>query len=157
MKLKMMMVVLVALAVTNVSVMATEAVSPKRITPKPQPTEDKPFAEHHIVVQVSSDDEKLHKVTLNNIQNASKYYGPDKVSFEVVAYGPGLNLLLKDTKEAERVKSMATSGIKFSACGNTMKSMKKTKADLTEGAGIVPAGVVRIIELQEAGWAYLRP
>ncbi|MGA1690881.1 MAG: DsrE family protein, partial [Sedimenticolaceae bacterium] len=62
--------------------------------------------------------------------------------------------------EAKRVSSLAQQGITFSACNNTMKKMAKKSGEmpvLADGVGIVPAGVIRIMELQEKGYAYIRP
>ena len=117
-------------------------------------------AKHKIVIQVSTDDARTQKIALNNAVNVQKLYGIDNFDIEVVAYGPGLGLLTPKSKEAKRVKSLAVQNIKFSACENTMaKIEKKTgkKPKLTEGVGTVPAGVARIMELQEQGYAYLRP
>ena len=117
-------------------------------------------AKHKLVIQVSTDDARTQKIALNNAVNLQKLHGMDNVTIEVVAYGPGLGLLTTKSKEAGRVKSLAMQNITFSACGNTMaKIEKKTgkKPQLTEGVGTVTAGVARIMELQEGGYAYLRP
>jgi len=117
-------------------------------------------AKHKLVIQVSSADETTQKIALNNAVNVQKLYGMDNVEIEIVAYGPGLGLLTTKSKEAPRIKSLAMQNITFSACGNTMaKIEKKTgkKPQLVEGVGTVNAGVARILELQEQGYAYLRP
>lgn len=66
-----------------------------------------------------------------------------------------LNLLI-----CQNVPSLAMQDITFSACGNTWakveeKSGKEVK--LIEGVRIVPVGVLRIMELQEQEYAYIRP
>ena len=117
-------------------------------------------AKHKLVIQVSTDDARTQKIALNNAVNVQKLLGMDNVDVEIVAYGPGLGLLTAKSKEAARVKSLAMQNITFSACGNTMaKVEKKTgkKPKLTEGVKVVEAGVARIMELQEAGYSYLRP
>ena len=48
-------------------------------------------------------------------------------------------------------------GVKVSACENTMRGQKLAKADMLDGIGYVPAGVVEIMQKQQQGWAYLRP
>jgi len=115
---------------------------------------------HKLVIQVSTDDARTQMIALNNAVNLQKLHGMDNVTIEIVAYGPGLGLLTTKSKEAGRVKSRAMQNITFSACGNTMaKVEKKTgkKPELTEGVKVVKAGVVRIMELQEEGYSYLRP
>jgi intracellular sulfur oxidation DsrE/DsrF family protein len=115
---------------------------------------------HRMVIQVSTDDPRTQKIALNNAVNLQKLYGMDNVTIEIVAYGPGLGLLTKKSKQAKRVESLAMQDITFSACSNTMKKVtKKTgkKPVLLEGVGTVNAGVARIMELQEQGYSYLRP
>jgi intracellular sulfur oxidation DsrE/DsrF family protein len=113
-----------------------------------------------IVIQVSTDDPRTQTIALNNAVNLQKDYGMDNVVIEIVAYGPGLGLLTQENKQASRVKSLAMQNIQFSACGNTMaKISKKTGKEpkLTEGVHVVKAGVSRIMELQQNGYAYVRP
>jgi len=122
--------------------------------------EEKPKAKHNIVFQVSSADPTAQTIALNNAVNVQKAMGMDNINVEIVAYGPGLGLLTPNNKQAIRVKSLATQGIVFSACGNTMKKIEKKtgkKVALTEGVRVVPGGVVRIMDLQENGWTYIRP
>jgi intracellular sulfur oxidation DsrE/DsrF family protein len=46
----------------------------------------------------------------------------------------------------------------FGARGNTIRGLKITLADLPEGTRELPqGGVVRVMELQEQGYAYVRP
>ena len=113
-----------------------------------------------VVIQVSSNDPVTQKIALNNAVNIQKDLGIDNVMVEVVAYGPGLSILTKQSKESKRVESLAMQDIKFSACGNTIKKVTKKKGKapvLTEGVEVVPAGAIRIMELQSQGYAYLRP
>lgn len=117
-------------------------------------------AMHKIVIQVSTNDPLTQKIALNNAVNLQKHYGVDNVAVEIVAYGPGLGLLTKKSEQADRVESLAMQDITFSACGNTMKNVAKKSGKmpgLLEGVQEVPAGVARIMELQEQGYAYVRP
>lgn len=116
--------------------------------------------EHKIVIQVSTDDPRTQKIALNNAVNLQKQYGVDNVAIEIVAYGPGLGLLTKKSGQADRVESLAMSDITFSACGNTMNKVSKKTGKmpvLLEGVTQVTAGVAQIMELQEQGYAYVRP
>ncbi len=115
---------------------------------------------HKVVIQVSTDDPRTQKIALNNAVNVQKALGIDNVIVEVVAYGPGLSILTKNGKNAKRVASLAVQDIKFSACGNTMKKIAKKKGKtpvLVDGVKVVQAGVLRIMELQEQGYSYIRP
>jgi intracellular sulfur oxidation DsrE/DsrF family protein len=124
--------------------------------------------EHRIVFQVDQNDPAVMNLVLNNVQNTLDYYNgkgePAKV--EVVAYGPGLNMLRDDKSPVkERLARMAKDGsfparLQFSACHNTMMGMEKREGhpiQIVSEAKVVPSGVVRISELQEDGWSYVRP
>jgi hypothetical protein len=119
------------------------------------------LAAQKIVLQVS--DANKQGFVLNVANNIVKHYGPDQVELEIVAFGPGLGLLVdgKKNKNAPRVASLAAEGVKFSACANTIKAMtKKHKGvapKILSKATIVPAGVVRIIELQDQGYKLIKP
>lgn len=124
------------------------------------------LAAHHegpankIVIQVSTDDARTQAIALNNAVNVQKALGMDNVAVEIVAYGPGLSLLTDKSKHNQRVASLAMQDITFSACGNTMKKVEKKSGHmpvLIEGVAVVPAGVLRIMELQQQGYAYVRP
>jgi intracellular sulfur oxidation DsrE/DsrF family protein len=52
------------------------------------------------------------------------------------------------------------SKIQFSACNVTKDGMEKKEGhpiSVLAGVVVVPSGVVRLMELQEKGWSYLRP
>lgn len=113
-----------------------------------------------LVIQVSTDDPRTQKIALNNAVNLQKLYGIDNIIIEIVAYGPGLGLMTKKSGLASRVTSLAMQDITFSACGNTMKKVAEKTGKmpkLLEGVGQVTAGVARIMELQQQGYAYIRP
>ncbi|MAC82676.1 MAG: hypothetical protein CL624_00930 [Arcobacter sp.] len=115
---------------------------------------------HKVVIQVSTDDLRTQKIALNNAVNLQKLYGLDNVEIEIVAFGPGLNLLTSKSNQNKRVESLALQDISFSACTNSIKKVEKktgSKVVLLEGVQKVTAGVARIIELQEDGYSYIRP
>ena len=120
---------------------------------------------HRLVVQVDVNDPAVINLALNNVSNVVQHYGAlgQKVEIEVVAYGPGLHMLREDTSPVKaRIKSMSETmpQLAFSACGNTRENMIRAEAKdipLISQAKVVKAGAVRLMELQEQGWSYLRP
>ena len=119
---------------------------------------------HRIALQVDQNDPAIMNMVLNNATNVIEYYrgkGED-VDVEVVAYGPGMHMLRADTSPvADRIKKLKEMGkVQFSACNNTKQNMEKTEGhaiSILPEATVVPAGVVRLMELQEQGWSYVRP
>ncbi len=120
---------------------------------------------HYVAIHVDENDPKLMNMALNNVQNLTKYYESvgDSAVVEVVAYGPGL-MMYVDGKSpvADRIAQMSLEmdHLSFAACGNTHAKMsQKAGGDvaLISEAQIVPSGVVRLVELQENGYSYVRP
>ena len=120
---------------------------------------------HRLAVQVDVNDPAIMNLALNNVANTAQHYREigQKVEIEVVAFGPGLHMLRDDTSPVKaRIKSMSEimPEITFSACGNTRENMTKVEAKdipLISQAKVTKSGVVRLMELQERGWSYLRP
>lgn len=115
---------------------------------------------HKLVIQVSTDDERTQKIALNNAANLRKLYGKDNVTIEIVAYGPGLSLLTDNSSHTKRILNLSEQAITFSACANTISKVKKETGQtpqLIAGVSPVKAGIARIMELQEQGYAYIRP
>jgi uncharacterized protein len=119
---------------------------------------------HHVAIQVDQNDPAIMNMVLNNATNVVEHYrgkGED-VDVEIVAYGPGMHMLRADTSPVQdRIKKLKEMGkVQFSACNNTKQNMEKAEGhaiSILPEATIVPAGVVRLMELQEQGWSYVRP
>jgi intracellular sulfur oxidation DsrE/DsrF family protein len=116
-----------------------------------------PVAKNRIVVQVSDADPGKWNLTLNNARNLQQDLGASNVEIEIVAYGPGLNMLKAESVVGNRIAEALGSGVKVVACENTMRNAKLSKDDMLNGIGYVGAGVVEIMQRQQQGWAYLRP
>ena len=122
---------------------------------------------HRVSIQVDQNDPQVMNLALNNATNVIEYYRAknEDVDVDIVTYGPGLHLLRDDTSPVKdrikRLKELAFPGkIQFSACNNTKQNMEKTESKsvpIISDATIVPSGVVRLMELQEQGWSYVRP
>jgi len=110
-----------------------------------------------VVVQVSEADPARWNLVLNNVANLQDELGADKVTIEIVAYGPGIGMLKFDAATNSRVSDALKSGVAVRACENTMRNQKLARADMHPGISYVPAGVVQIIRRQQEGWSYLRP
>jgi uncharacterized protein len=122
---------------------------------------------HRVAIQIDQNDPALMNLVLNNVSNLTEYYNSkgEDVQIEVVAYGPGLNMLREDKSPVkDRIKGIKQtsfpSTVNFSACGNTKKGMEKAEGhpiQIIPQESVVPASVVRLSELQEQGWSYIRP
>ena len=119
-------------------------------------------ADRKMVIQVNTNDPVIQKMALNSAKNLKKMLGKDAIDVEVVVYGPGLSFIGTSSFLADRVKSLMTDyDVKVSVCNGTLKAYAKRRGgrefEIMKGVVKVPTGALRILELQEQGYAYLRP
>ena len=122
-------------------------------------------AKHRLAIHVDQNDPQVMNLALNNATNVIEYYRAknEDVDVDIVTYG--LHMLRADTSPVKdrlkRVKELAFPGnVQFSACNNTKQGMEKSEGKevpILSEATLVPSGVVRLMELQEKGWSYIRP
>ena len=122
--------------------------------------EEKPFADQKFVLQISDMDPFKQTLVLNVAGNILKAYGPDQVDIEIVAFGPGLRLLFKDNNNSDRIDGLASSGVRFFACQNTINNMSSTLGEpikINAHASSGKGGIVRIKELTDKGYLLVKP
>ncbi|MBI2752483.1 MAG: DsrE family protein [Betaproteobacteria bacterium] len=112
---------------------------------------------YQIVFHVSENSPQQWQIALNNAMSFQRNLGKDNTQVEIVANGPGLNMLKLDSPVADRVTHALDLSIDVVACGETMKNTKITGADLIGGVRVVLGGIIEIADRQRAGWTYIRP
>lgn len=128
-----------------------------------------------VVYHINSDDPKLEKAAMRNIQNHINAVGAENLDIKVVLHGNGLALLLEPEslehlpkfKNANATEEMAATidglrlqGVQFQVCANTVKGRNvDVQQDLynVEEVDIVPSGVAQLAILQGQGYAYIKP
>jgi hypothetical protein len=124
------------------------------------PLQDKPFAEHKIVLQLSDNDPRKQALVISVANNLLKFYDPDKVAVEVVAFGPGIDLLRNENPSRKQVESLIAQGVRFDVCLNTVDTIEREtgkRPDIMPGATPVQVGVGQILFLTDNGYTLVRP
>jgi len=127
---------------------------------QPAPLPDKPFAEHRLVLQLSDDDPKKQGLVISVAYNLLKAYDPDKIAIEVVAFGPGIDLLRTENPNRKLVESLVAQGVRFDVCLNTLDTIERNtgkRPDIIPAATPVQVGVGQILSLTENGYTLVRP
>jgi intracellular sulfur oxidation DsrE/DsrF family protein len=127
---------------------------------QPAPLPDKPFAEHRIVLQLSDNDAGKQGLVISVAYNLIKLYDPDKVAIEVVAFGPGIDLLRTGNANRKLVESLVAQGVRFDVCLNTVDTIEREtgkRPDIIPAATPVQVGVGQILSLTENGYTLVRP
>ena len=117
----------------------------------------KPAAKSRVVFQVSDNDPARWNLALNNARNVQADLGAENVQIEIVAYGPGLEMLKAESKVAGGLAGALDANVGLIACENTMHNTKVTRNEMYGGISYVQAGVTHIMKRQREGWAYIRP
>ncbi|MET4601196.1 intracellular sulfur oxidation DsrE/DsrF family protein [Bradyrhizobium sp. JR4.1] len=148
-----------AVAAMLLALLAWAAVMPPAFAQQ-VPLQDKPFAEHKIVLQLSDGDVRKQALVLSVANNLLKAYDPDKVAIEVVAFGPGIDLLLSGSERRKQVESLIAQGVRFDICLNTVDTIEREtgkRPEFISGATPVQVGVGQILFLSESGYTLVRP
>jgi uncharacterized protein len=114
---------------------------------------------HRVVMHLNSGDEKVQRGALNNIRNLYQEVGREHLLVELVVHGAGLPLLTKkDSTLAPELAQLKTAyDVEVTACSNTMKAQGLTRADLLDQVDRTVPAMIRLMELQEQGWVYIKP
>jgi intracellular sulfur oxidation DsrE/DsrF family protein len=124
------------------------------------PLQDKPFAEHKIVLQLSDNDPKKQGLVISVANNLMKFYDPDKVAVEIVAFGPGIELLRPENPNRKLVESLVAQGARVDVCLNTVDTIEREtgkRPQFIPAATPVQVGVGQILALTENGYTLVRP
>jgi intracellular sulfur oxidation DsrE/DsrF family protein len=124
------------------------------------PLQDKPFAEHKIVLQLSDSDPRKQAMVISVANNLMKYYDPDKIAVEIVAFGPGIDLLKPDNPNRKMVESLVAQGARVDVCLNTVDTLESEtgkRPEFIRAATPVQVGVAQILLLTENGYTLVRP
>jgi len=122
--------------------------------------EEKPFAEHKFVLQITDMDPAKQTLVLNVANNIIKANGVDTVDIEIVAFGPGLRLLFEGNANEGRIQGLVDNGVRFFACQNTVANMSNTLGrpiKVNKNASSGKGGIIRIEELVRQGYILVKP
>ena len=156
--------VLICAAVALAGGCALTAGAEAQTPAKPTAKKSEAAATHKVAIQVSDNDKNLMNRALNNTKNLVDFYKAkgETVVVEIVTFHDGLHMLRSESPVKDRiaVMSLENPNIKFIACANTQANQSKAEGKpvtLLSEATVMPSGIVRIIELQKQGYAYVRP
>ena len=127
-------------------------------------SEQKPFAQAHIILQVSDAEKVHHNASLDIANNLMKHYGgQDMADIEIIAFGAGISLLYEDDGDKEkagRIASLREHGVRFYACGNTLDTIERKtgkRPALLPGVETVQTGVAFMIGEVQRGYTLVHP
>ena len=88
-----------------------------------------------------------------------KFYDPDKVAVEIVAFGPGIELLRPENPNRKLVESLVAQGARVDICLNTVDTLERDtgkRPEFISAATPVQVGVAQILLLTENGYTLVQ-
>jgi intracellular sulfur oxidation DsrE/DsrF family protein len=114
---------------------------------------------YRAVFHVDLDDAKPLNIALTNVGNLIRAVADKHYDLVVLFNGPAVGLLQVErcASYREEIKRLQQARVSFKVCNNALKHFNVSPDSLIEGCEIVPAGIVALIELQQDGYAYIKP
>lgn len=110
-----------------------------------------------LVIDFEHDDTAKQDNLLAHITNLLRDLGEQRLAIEIVAYGPGIMMLVANKSEfSERIKELQSKGVLFHTCRNAMNKYDIHDDALLDSVTPVPSGVGRIIKAQLEGSIYFK-
>jgi intracellular sulfur oxidation DsrE/DsrF family protein len=105
---------------------------------------------HKVLFHIDESEKWL--LLLSNISNLLA--AAENVSVEAVANSAAVRFYIA---EHPLMDDLAASGVVFCACANALRGAEISADALPSYVRVVPAGVLEIMEQQEAGYCYIKP
>jgi intracellular sulfur oxidation DsrE/DsrF family protein len=120
---------------------------------------------HQVVFQINSEDPAPMRHAVSNAVNLARHYRDkhENLRIEIVAYGAGITMFRADTSPVREILEAIRKEfpeIAFTMCGSSKAIIEQREGrplPLLDGTEVVPFGIVRLVERQEAGWSYIGP
>ena len=114
---------------------------------------------YRAVFHVDLDEIKPFSIALANVGNLLRAIPEKHYDLVLLFNGPAVTLLQNDTcaPYREEIWQLQQARVAFKVCRNAINHFNVDPDNLIEGCEIVPAGVVALIELQQDGYAYIKP
>lgn len=113
---------------------------------------------YDLCLHVDANDPAVLAFAFVNARNYMNGLPGKEFELVLVANGPAVKLFVPAQAELQKTaEELMARGLKLRLCKNALDANKMTAADLWPGCEVVPAGLVEIVELQNKGFAYIRP
>lgn len=114
--------------------------------------------DYNLALHVDSDDSAIMKLALNNAANYFAALQAGAFSVVIVVNGPAVVLLSGAKSElAAKAIELAERGLEIRVCSNALRANNILPEDIWPICKVVPAGIVELVHLQRAGYAYIKP
>lgn len=115
--------------------------------------------QYRAVFHVDQKDEQVFNLAVNNVINLLNAIPEQEHDLVVLLNGPAVGLMTREavTPFLDRIQGLVERGVRFQVCGNALRRFEVSRKSLTSECQIIPAGIVGLIDLQNQGFAYIKP
>ena len=124
---------------------------------------EKPFAERHVLLQVSDGDPAKFSLALDVANNLIRHYGgTDHVDVQIITFAEGVNMLTTPDSNPNfaRIRSLMDSNVTFVVCLNSLDTLERkngTRPVVLAGTKGVQTGVAYMLEKIHDGYIQIHP
>ena len=124
---------------------------------------EKPFAERHVLLQVSDGDPAKFSLALDVANNLIHHYGgTDHIDVQIITFAEGVNMLTTPDSNPNfaRIRSLMASNVTFVVCLNSLDTLERktgTRPVVLAGTKGVQTGVAYMLEKIHDGYIQIHP
>lgn len=113
---------------------------------------------YDLLLHLDSGEEDMFRLVVRNANNYLNGLPGEKFELDVVANGAGVRHFTAGHDELRQLaEPLMERGVRFKLCANALADNGIDPVNLWPGCLVVPAGLVEIVKLQRAGFAYIKP
>ncbi|MDE2088443.1 MAG: DsrE family protein [Gammaproteobacteria bacterium] len=109
-----------------------------------------------VLLEVDGADQASWHTAIAVSKHALHTLGVDNVKLEIIAWGPGVRMMLKSSPYAADVRSLSMYGVRFVVCHTNLKVMHIPLSELEPGVQLVPDFLVEVARRHQEGWLQLK-
>lgn len=115
--------------------------------------------QYRAVFHVDQKEEPVFSLAINNVINLLNAIPEQEHELIVLLNGPAVGLMTREAAVpfGERIQGLVAQGVRFQVCDNALKRFEVSRESLIPECQIIPAGIVGLIDLQNQGFAYIKP
>ncbi|AIG97784.1 DsrE family protein [Archaeoglobus fulgidus] len=110
-----------------------------------------------VVFHLDMDSTSLLELCLANVTNFLNDVPEAEVAVLANGYAVKLFVRAANPKLEDRMRELSERGVKFFICNNALTLHGIKREDVFDFCEVVPAGVTKLVELQNEGYAYIKP
>lgn len=107
------------------------------------------------IIQLTSDDPKVHRSIIRQIGNLLAHLG-ETVDVRIVCHGASMPFCTAGNAFASDIAALLNQHVTIAACRNMLVANGVEATGLIEGIEVIPSGIAELVVLQQEGWSYIK-